>query len=200
MRYNWAKAFTEFHNGATLEEVAATHDIPFETVKQRANEEQWKQIRLELQRADDMMPARTEARLKAIELNREENLRQAVALRDDVARILVKLQKDEWTIPSVVTVGKGKDAVQQVVERKASINDRLLLANYVRTIHDLTYRALGDVSGGKGDGTGVGPNPTAAPGITLILPGVIAKPRSEQGKPIDIEAVVQKVDDMTRRE
>jgi hypothetical protein len=59
------------------------------------------------------------------------------------------------------------------------------LATYARTICDMTYAALGDraaAAGAKEEGPAASSAPTPPP-ITIILPGLISRPRSDREEP-----------------
>jgi hypothetical protein len=190
-RYNYAAAFVAFTNGTPIEEVALVFDIPLETLQLRCREERWRELSEELPlvtraltAGDPGTPAlartdpRTNAKLTLMSRNRDENFGIACALREDLKSLVAKLTSEEG-----LTVEKHFHNRGAVITHHAplSIADRVNLATYARTIADLTYAALGDKTATQGKPEdGIAGSAGATPGITIILPGVIAEPREKR--------------------
>lgn len=181
--YNWAAAFIAFSQGAGLEEVADTFAIPIDRLKARAGREEWKGLatKLAIQRLDgDQSPAvvdkQTENRLALIEANRKANYEVFERLRNDLVKVVKALEADSFQVEKSWN-NKGEVVVHMT---GPSTGDRVNLATYARTIAEGTYAALGDRVSGLGAKEGAAEG-HAPPGITIILPGAIAAPRSERG-------------------
>jgi len=182
--YKWPAAFVAFCNGAPLEEVSALFNIPFSTISDRAKNEGWialrKQLPLAMLPGDGEAPAETNARLKAIQENREANYRAWAKLRDEAIGVIDRLCSGELKLEKQFH-NRGS-VVRADVD--PTIVDRVNLATYLQTIANGTYRALGDVVAAEKavQDAPAGTATAGAPQITIILPGAIAKPRSERGK------------------
>jgi hypothetical protein len=166
------------------------------TKVQRSAVQLWQEVPETGRSAVATIPSKVEAKLALIADNRQKNYEAACKLRDHALSILDKLGKGELQFEKVFN-SKAGGVVRAVIG--PSSGDWVNIATYLRTIADLTYRALGDMAekGPDGTGTSAGPNAPGAPAITIILPGAIAAPRAEReikeaqaGKVIDLSAVV----------
>lgn len=196
---NWASIFLAFTRGAGPEELAEVFAVPVHLVRQRIKNEGWSALR---DSADTLLPAaddsvrrriedlqvqKAEARLQQIEDNRRANFEVACALRDDLFNLIRQIQDGTAKVEKLFC-HKG-EVIR--AEQDVSYSDRVNLANYARTIADLSYRALGDSAAAFGAGTRQdGPPGSAAQAaqagasqINIIIPSVIASDRQSRAEP-----------------
>src|SRR5262249_43722304 len=139
MAYLYTPAFVAYCKGASAEEIAREFEIPIESLKAKMRQEGWRTLANRLAPQEATNPRASERILDKIEANRAANYETAARLRNDLEKIVEALLngtlriKRQWQF-------RGK-----VIEYDAepTIADRLNIANYARTIADLTYRALG---------------------------------------------------------
>lgn len=193
--YQWEAAFVAFCAGAPIDEISAIFEIPLSTLQSKMTSAGWNGLRGKLPlvtmeqwnpsalaenraAAESALPARINAKLEAIEANRQENLKVFTALRDHLIENLRDLQA-------------GKLVVERIFHNKGMItraeaapgpSDWVNISTYARTIADGTYRALGDFQGQEkmGQDAAAGTATAPQPSITIILPGAIAQPRQER--------------------
>jgi hypothetical protein len=183
--YNWAAAFASYCQGLPSSEVAMIHAIPENLLLSRMDSERWTSIAAKLNaggaalQTTSMDEAKLKARMELMAENRKKNFDVACKLRDDLVEVVDKLRRGELKLEKQ-WCHKGMVVRAEV---DLGIGDRLNLANYARTVCDLTYAALGDRAAGMGakdDGPAASSSPTPPP-ITIVLPGLISRPRSERG-------------------
>ena len=180
---NWVAVFSAYCQGTPIEELAQIFDLEIKTVQARIYEQGWANLRAtlplgETSRDDRQMTSVAQIKMLAIQHNRDQNLKLWAALRDDAVDIIGKLVKKELTLERQWH-SKGMITRADV---DPTLNDRVALATYVRTIADGTYRALGDFQAQEKPGQdAIGGQATAGvPSITIILPQVIAQPREQR--------------------
>lgn len=174
MAYKYGPALVAFSKGTPTEEIAEVFKIPIDSLKAKIREEGWNSLVNELNVPNFSCPKQTEEALKKCEENRHKNYEIASKLRDDAKQII------EGLLAGTLRIKKQFHNRGQIVEFEAepTLADRVNLATYVRTITDLTYRALGDmaVNGGPGELLTL----PAPPPVTIILPTAVAAPRQER--------------------
>lgn len=181
-RINWAEAFSHYCAGMALEDIAVMLNADAQHLQNRANSERWHTMKARIEAAQhSLVPVHADEiarRAELIQQNRETNMRAWAKLRDDAVEVLDQLRET-----------KGEEMITQywhnkgqIVEKKRAmtISERVQLATYLQTIAQGTYAALGDRVSSTGAKDDVNSNPNGTPGITIILPGVIAKPRAER--------------------
>jgi len=177
--YNYAAAFVAFAKGEKLEDIAVTLDIPFVTLRNKARAECWRKQAVQLQQSliPISSPKSAERDIERIKKNREKNLELAEKLRLDAERVIDSLLADTLTIDHVNSKGL-------ITNRRPNIQDRVALAQYVKSIAETLYRAHGDVLLARE----VDALPQQAAQVVINLPAAIAKPRAEReledGKPV----------------
>lgn len=189
-QYNWAEVFAGYCNNASFEELSELHGIALDSLKERARCEGWKRVRNHLlaqnralARLDEgdnsTLAARTERRLNKLRLNREQNFRDVGVLIEHAREVIEKLRDGTLELEKVFN---GKDGIRRATV-KPGPGDWVNIATYLRTLQDLSYRALGDMTAaGKAEAdVPAGNNGNGnAPAITIILPAAIALPRSQR--------------------
>lgn len=195
-RVNWAEAFSQYCQGVSLPDIAAMLQISEHRLEVKASSERWPTLKARVEAASQSLvpvsPDEIARRASLIQENREKNYRAWCDLRDDALDLITELRSS-----------KGKGMVKKLFHFKGdvvehttdmSIAERATFGNYLQVISQGTYAALGDrvcSTGAKDDATS---NPTGTPGITIILPGVIAKPRgtADEKKVAGSDATVSK--------
>ena len=108
--------------------------------------------------------------------NREKNLVIACKLQADVLEQVELLQNGTLTVSRQTSTGT-------VIQMPAGIKERAELASYAKEVAELSYRALGDAAPSRAEGNSSSSNGAHTP-ITIILPQVIALPRSARGEAV----------------
>ena len=176
-RYNYAAAFLEFMNGGSIEEIAKTLDIPYQRLFRRARGERWATLVNKLTvAAPETSSPDAELAVKRIQENREKNLVIARILQTDLLEQVEMLQEGFLTVSRPTSAGA-------IIEVPAGIKERAELASYARDVAELSYRALGDAAPSRTESVNASSNSAHAP-ITIILPQVIALPRSARGSAV----------------
>lgn len=176
-KYNYGQAFTLFSQNNPLEEVAEMCQIPIEKLKEHAGREGWTGLvksiqgyhaaRNELVQA--LPPEEKKNAIAKLQANRDANFAQADMLRQVAYKTI-----EHWL--SVVSEPDEEGRIGLIDARNLKE-----MANALATIHELTYRALGDCAAK----TTSGPDrPSGSPQITINLPGVLVNPRGS--KTIDV--------------
>lgn len=126
--------------------------------------------------------------------NRKQNYAQADRLRQKINDLIDDVEKGKFKIKR----GFHHKGVVVYAETDPTPSDLLNIATYIRTVHELTYRALGDTTGtGSPTETPSGGPQPAAPVITINLPAAIALPRERRAleargaKVVEIAAEVE---------
>jgi hypothetical protein len=219
--YNWAAAFVAFVNNHPLQEIADGFGIPLQALENRSKAERWESLRTELPlgtceplqavpgitvglvgpsdpflrgkglEIPQSLPIAVQKKLEGLMANRQLNFTQASNLRTYLDQIISKLLDGSLKMEQVFH-NKG-----QIVRttREISPADLVNIATFARTIHDMTYKALGDTTAQteKGQDGQVG-SQSAAPQIIINLPSAIAQPRQqaamlEQARKAGIEVI-----------
>lgn len=169
--YNWAAMFTAFASGSSLEDIAATFACPLPILRRAATTQDWAAIASRLTAPVPVQPKpETEGRMALLEANRAKNYALADMLRDRLIHDFGLLRAGTLRVDKAL-VSKGQ-VVHADVE--PGPQDLVALANAAKSVADMTYRALGDVTlEERGAGGGRGTDPTS---ITVILPTVVAAP------------------------
>ncbi len=173
-RHNWAAAFLEFVNGNSIEEISTTLDIPYQRLFRRARGERWATLVNKLTvAAPETSSPEAELAITRVLANREKNLVIACKLQADVLEQVELLQNGTLTVSRQTSTGT-------VIQMPAGIKERAELASYAKEVAELSYRALGDAAPSRAEGNSSSSNGAHTP-ITIILPQVIALPRSARG-------------------
>ncbi len=178
--YNFAAAFVEFSRKTELEEIAIALAIPLPLLKKKVFQDGWVRLAAALPTSVGIGP-RAERDLAKIQANREKCLHIAQELQEDLLEVVRQLRSKELKISK--TTSKGETIVVD-----PSIKDRVDLANYAKTVADLSYKALGDLADAR-PAEGGGAFGGAPGSITIILPPVVAQPRAERAYDVDSEIV-----------
>lgn len=190
---NWITMFTAYCNGAPLEDIAAIYDAPLEMLQQRATKENWKANRLSLalvnnadtaltatdkhgRSALDLTPEDVKTRAAEVITNRKKHLHLASLLYDDALEVITKLRDGTLKLEKQFH-NKGFIVRAEVDPTMA---DRIQIANYVQTIANVSYRALGDLASTDKASDPGATGQVQAPAITIILPMAVAQPREER--------------------
>jgi len=194
--YNWSAAFAAYCRGTDIEEIGEVFGIPKHLVIARSSEERWPALKADLLnecRAVALanaevpetggapkigLPAKLAAKQELLQRNRERSYQEACTLRDHLLEVITALRDGTLELEKVFCQ-KGVIVRAKV---KPGPGDWLNLASYARTVAELAYRSLGDApSDGKDPSSTAAAAPGAGPpGITIILPNVIARPRAER--------------------
>lgn len=182
-RINYAEAFLHYCQGMQLADIAVMMNCAEEKLELKHRTERWPTMKAQWEVNQKSLacvhPDEMARRANLIQMNREENHRAFVKLRDHAMELIDELRET-----------KGKGMIKRYWHNKGvivehvcdlSIAELNTLANYMQVIAQGTYQALGDSrasSGTKEDG-GV-PNSQSVPTIQIILPNVIARPRAER--------------------
>jgi hypothetical protein len=186
MAYSYTPAFVAYCQGAPPEEIAEAFKVPIKSLLAKIRQEGWRGLanRMAGRFSADSTP--NDDALNKIEANRAKNYALAAKLREDLIEIIERLCAGKLRIK------KHFQHKGQIVEYEAepTIADRVNLANYARTIADLTYRALGDHIANGGFRADASPEtpPPATPAI-IVLPSVIARPRGERSVEVECAPV-----------
>lgn len=181
-RVNYEEAFVKYCGGVPLEDISLMCDIPLSKLEAHARNAQWPTLKARVEaQAQSLVPVHADEiarRAEMIQQNREENLRGWKKLRDDAFELLDDLRETKG-VDMITQYWHNRGAI--IEKRRAmTISERVQLATYLQTIAQGTYAALGDRVSSSGAKDDVNSNPNGTPGITIILPGVIAKPRAER--------------------
>lgn len=177
--YNYAAAFVEFCKHTSLEDIAVALVIPIERLRRRCHDENWSALAPRLEQGV-VAVNHAERGLERISANREKNLEIARLLQEDLLETVTRLRDDTLRVTKVTSKGLK-------FELELGMRERADLANYAKSVAELSYRALGDVEQGKNavpEGGLAG-----AQQITIILPGAVAAPRQERVYDVDSEVV-----------
>ena len=152
---NYTALFIAFAQGSSLEDIADEFNVAITGLRTVAREQRWPALALQIQSAM-AAPADDEQRIVKLQDNRDINLRQAQMARDEL----------DATFEACTLWGQAPIAPQIIKE----------LVTAMATVHDLTYRALGDKDKQQQPGQGG----VSTKEIHFHLPGAIAKPREER--------------------
>ena len=183
MAYCYTPAFVAFCGGASLEELADEFRIPIESLKAKVRAEGWRGLANRIAPRFGPETSPSEGILDKIEANRAKNYEAAAKLREHAVTVIHAL------CAGTLRIKKQFQHKGQVIEYEAvpGPSDWLNIATYLRTIADMTYRALGDHEANGRYRADAGPgSPPPAPPIAIVLPDAIAKPREQRqiGSPV----------------
>ena len=188
MAYFYTPAFVAFCGGASLEEISEEFKIPIESLKAKMRQEGWRSLANRIAPRFGPETSPCDGILDKIEANRAKNYEAAAKLREHAVKII------EALCAGTLRIKKQFQHKGQIIEYEATSGpaDWLSIATYLRTIADMTYRALGDheASGRYRADASPGTTPPAPP-ITIILPDAIARPRLERGLEIENRMIEQ---------
>lgn len=179
LQFNYASAFAMYEQGHTLDQISQVTGIPIKTLKTQHSLQGWQGLKASMKSFHDaqrelapLTPTVDHAlALKRLETNRDANYTQAKQLFD-----LTQKTIDTWIKAATIPNEEGRTFAPSPKDLKE-------LANAVATIHELTYRALGDGTAAKKDPSF--PADKQTPQVIINLPGVLASPRIAK-KTIDV--------------
>jgi hypothetical protein len=169
---NFTRAFILYAHGDSLTQVAEQLEIPYDELVALSVRDRWHLLAKRdgaFLALDGALPeAEREMRVEA---NRAKNLSVLSDLQEDIASLVCKLKTDELEVARITPAGI-------TVKGKANLKDRVDLVGYIKTVQELSYRALGDVvQAGNAAASNNGiPNGT----VTIVLPSVVSRPRGER--------------------
>lgn len=175
--YNWSAAFLAYAQGASIEEISRVQAIPQATLEYVQQRDNWPALAARLPRSPEPH-GEVKAQLNVIKANRQKNYEIACQLRDDLVDVVRRLRSTEGPPLTLEKQWHFRGTITRA-DVPLSISDRVQLATYAKLIADLSYRSLGDKDAAEGGAQDVPPSQSAPPSITIILPGLIAKPRKE---------------------
>lgn len=204
--FNWAAAFVAYVNNHPLQEISDGFGIPLVSLENRAKAERWQALRNELPLgtnepltaapglttglvgpADPFhqgkgilvpegLPIAIQKKLEALMANRQLNYGQADKMRLYLDQIIEKLLSGELQMEQIF---HNKGLIVRTT-RMVSPADLVNIATFARTIHDMTYKALGDTTAQTEKGQdGPAGHSTTPPQIIINLPSAIAQPRQQ---------------------
>jgi hypothetical protein len=177
MAYPYTPAFVAFCRGAPVEEISAVFNIPLKSLQAKMRQEGWQTLANRMAGSITVDRTPNDEALAKCEENRAKNYEIASKLRDELGKTIENLAAGTLKIKKLWH-NKG-DVVEYWAE--PTMADLLNIATFARTVHDMTYRALGDTvaNGGHETDTSPGASPPTPP-ITIVLPEAIARPRLER--------------------
>lgn len=178
MTYNFAAAFVEYCKGTQLEEIALALAIPYTRLKNRSVQEGWGLLVPQMVVAPVTNTA--ERGLEKIKENREKNFQIARLLQEDLLETCTKLRAGTLQFEKVFANGTSATV-------DPNLRDRADLANYAKSVAELSYRALGDVEQSKN--APADPALTGAQQITIVLPPAVSTPRETRAYDVEAEVV-----------
>lgn len=205
--YNWTAAFVAFTNNHPLEEISESFGIPLTMLKNKSGSERWAALRDELPlgthepgavRASAVnqnlapanpfnqgkaltlpagLPVTVQKKFEALMQNRATNFDQADKLRTYLSKLVEKLLSGEMKMEQIF---HHKGTITRTT-REISPADLVNIATFARSIHDMTYKALGDTIAQteRGQDSPSGNGGPQLPQIVINLPSAIAQPRQQ---------------------
>lgn len=175
--YNYSAALVAYAQGSSLEDISESMGIPLQPLKNKARLDAWHRLTADLVPSLSAAPAaRAERDLERIAENRARNYALARRLQEDLERQVELLVAGQLTGRRALRDGTS-------VEYPAGLPERVALANYAKTVADLSYRALGDQLVARETEV----VPAGAGAITIVLPAQVAAPRPERAEVVDLE-------------
>jgi len=184
-RYDWTGAFVEYCNGTSIPDCALIFEIPVDTLRNYATSQRW-----ELRRQEKAIIKNAPNALKSSE-EIERKARLSREIREEIIAAYRPLLRDAARLNQAIFEGTAtverqwaqKGAVVRA-DCPVSIPERQIAAQYLATIANGIYSAMGESSGAAGaaklGNAGDGGHSGAAPSVTIVLPGVIGAPRQER--------------------
>lgn len=174
--HNYAAAFVSYLCGSPLEEVAQAHDIPLGTLEGHASRFGWcslvRQVGARVEAINAVQPTSAWAQAE-LDANRKKNWLQVQRL----------LQLAENTITGALGDGTGELPPKMLKD----------LATSVSVLHDLGYRALGDIPAKRDAASS---DRAAGAVIHVHLPALMAQPRPERVVEITAHSLKSPVDEI----
>lgn len=180
--YNYTAAFVEFSKGAKLEDISLALAIPLDSLLRHYQRDRWALLASQTAVALTLPPAEGEAALARMKANREKNLAIAKSLQEDLVEVVAKLRDGTLTIEKSYANGTTATVTP-------GIRERAELAQYAKSVAELSYRALGDQLASR-DTSGE-PGVAGGMNLTIMLPPQVATPREKRAYDIESEVVVQ---------
>jgi len=185
-KYAWIEAFAAFLKGSPLEEIAILHAIPLEKLHNKYRAENWSRVALALkgtvvETTKVLTETEAEMKLALVERNREENFEMVKGLRDHARNVIDDLKSGKMMITKVFNTKEGP--IEHELDPTPA--DFTQIANYVKTIHDMSYKALGDVASLTGAKIGDDMPGASKGGLSqsltqIFLPGAVKAPRADR--------------------
>ena len=178
--HNYAAAFLQYLEGRSFEEIAENSEIPLDTLKAQASHNGWGSLRTVYNEMHEnqLVKPNIESSLVKMETNRQTNLIQAQKFQNVLDFALQQLAEEMQNGPKKYTVTvtdkKGNTRTETKIFERLTPKNIRDLSCAAATIHDLTYRALGDIPAKKD------PNQSdSAPRAQIIvnIPSILAQPR-----------------------
>lgn len=176
---NYMSAFALYQQGHSLDQISETTGIPIDRLREQCSRHSWQGLAATLKSYYEarneliprLAPVDHALAVKKLETNRETNYAQAMQLHK-----LAQKTVDDWIKAATEPDEQG----QTFTPRPKDLKE---LANAIATIHELTYRALGDTEAKREPV--VGERQSGTPHIHINLPGVLVNPRG--AKTIDVK-------------
>lgn len=168
--HDYSLALSQFLRGHPLTEISSAMSIPLESLETYAKQHAWISLSRELAQYYNtaLTPTKGQWATEVLEHNRKFNYTQATELRQLAQNVIDAEVRRHSVNPEAAMTPKN-------------LRD---LAAALATIHDLGYRAIGDMVGKKDAAQGDKPAGTT---IHVHLPAILAEPRPLT-KVIEIEA------------
>ena len=198
-KYDWTGAFVEFCNGTSIPDCALIFEIPVDALRNYATSQRW-----ELRRQEKAIIKNAPNALKSSE-EIERKARLSREIREEIIAAYRPLLRDAGRIAMAIEDGTATKEKQwhnskfgEVIRADCPLElaDKQIAAQYIATIANGIYSALGESSGAAGaaklGGHSGDSGSMAAPSVTIVLPGVIGAPRQErEAITIDLNAPAQ---------
>lgn len=174
----WQPAFIAYCRGFPLEQISGVYGISLGQLQKRAEEEHWAALAAEMPAAKANRPKDVAAAdLARIQENRSNNYRALARLRGIIEKKIELMERGELKIHRVLSQPKSLQGYVDAYQDPGP-SDLVSIATALKTVAEGTYRALGDVI--QGEGTS-GQSQSKVPGVTVLLPGVVSRPREANG-------------------
>ena len=184
-RYDWTGAFVEYCNGTSIPDCALIFEIPVDALRNYATSQRW-----ELRRQEKAIIKNAPNALKSSE-EIERKARLSREIREEIIAAYRPLLRDAGKVALAIQDGTATKEKQwhnkgAVVRADCPLElaDKQIAAQYIATIANGIYSALGESSGAAGaaklGGHSGDSGSMAAPSVTIVLPGVIGAPRQER--------------------
>lgn len=138
--HNWSAMFIAYSRGLSFAEISEMFGVEERVLERVARKQQWEELNLKLQAHPIEDESVLAHRLQAVEDNRQRNLEAAEDFRDTLIQQARLAATGDLEIEHVVKFKEGYD----IAKTKAAPKDLKALADSLRTMADMSYRALGD--------------------------------------------------------
>lgn len=199
IEFNYSEAFFLYLQGRSLEEIAENSGFRLDFLRTYASKHGWTGLRVVHNEMTTNALVRPDAKvsLALMENNRQVNLAQAQKFQGVIDFAIKQLQDEMTNGPKKYTVTttdkKGNTKTETKTFERVTPKNIRDLACAAATVHDLTYRALGDIPAKK-DPSQSDVTPRAQ--IILNLPPIMAEPRNIT-RVIDVAPETQSKDTKT---